>query len=425
MKIFFTVLFTVAFLFQLSCQTFSFTNDASTWGFLPEWDDFETNAFSVEYSISEWYGSVQYRIFTNRSESVLNSSRIDSLLFKTLYNLDFDLTDLVTMNWGCGLAVQFFGDLSGYEIQGGWHNNVLVRRGIPENYDDQFQQVLFPLDFRLSFSTAIAPYIQFNQKIGWPFEYGGDFRIGILSPREILPLDVSLGYAYGVWETASQAYNSSMEKQTGLNIQTSLDFWPISFKRHMFLSQQWGSGTMGIDFYRPASEPPENMVFHLNLVGVTHISIGVKVMKEFFSGPFSDLLYTGLFYKSMNGWTDAPYVYPDGGRFSSLQLGLEEGVKFKFGPFRSDLYLLMNSGIEQNQFYNLVSTRAEPLYVENSVTFEVGAGIRFFFPFFFNRKIGLAFEISNKWDLFSDGEWPDIIPKKNPVNYILSIVVSS
>ncbi len=407
--------------FFLSAQTLSFTNDASTWVFLPEWDDYETNSFALDYSWSDWYTELQYRIFTDRNTSAADSGRIDSFLLSSLYNIPISSAGNIRINMKSGLALQLFGDYGGYKIQGGWHNNVLVKRGIPASYEDSFNQLILPIELKISFPFYFTPYIKTSHRIAWPMELAGDLSLGIIFPPDILPFEFSFAYGYGFYETGSNVYDSSMEKQKGISIHSSLNFWPLRFERSMFFQEHWGNGTMGLSLGKPHTEPPGDTVMHLNLVGFTHISIGVKVMKELLPGR----IYTGLFYKSMNGWTDAPYLFPEGGRFSLLQLGLEEGIKVNFGPFRTDLYLLLGGGIKQNQFYTLESTKLSPLYVKNSMILELGGGIRFFLPFFFNRKIGLGLEVSHSWELFSGGEWSDAIAGENPVNYILSLVVSS
>lgn len=423
-KVQFLLLLCIVFLNKtpfLSGQTLSFTNDAATWGFLPEWDDYETNSFALEYSRSQWSAELKYRIFTDRNTSDAESGRIDSLLLSSLYHIPIFKAENLQITMQTGLALQILGDFGGYALQGGWHNSVLVERGIPSSYDDASGQILLPIELGMTLPLDFAPYFQTSHRIGWPVEFAGDFRIGVKFPPDILPFDFSFAYGYGIFDTGSQVYDSSMNKQRRLSIHSRLDFWPLVFNRNLFLQERWGSGTMGINFSKPPSRPPENTVMHLNLVGFTHITIGVKVMRELFPGK----IYTGVFYKSINGWTDAPYVFPDGGRFSLIQLGLEEGIKLKIGPFRTDLYLLLASGIKQNQFYKLESTLLSPLFVKNAMMFELGGGVRFFIPFFYNRKIGLGFEVSHSWELISGGHWSDSIAGENPVNYLLSLLVSS
>lgn len=162
----------------------------------------------------------------------------------------------------------------------------------------------------------------------------------------------------------------------------------------------------------------------LHVIAFTHPSFGIKLMREFVRDKPLPFLYSGLYYESSSGWLNGPYVFPEGGRSSQIAIGLEEGARISFGPFKMNFYGHINSGLTQDQFYILASTVMTPRYVKNSWTASWGAGVRFYFPFFYERKLGVTFDMSRKSDLLSGGNWPDHVPSDNPWNYRLSLTVS-
>ncbi|MBN2658678.1 MAG: hypothetical protein JXR86_16600 [Spirochaetales bacterium] len=115
----------------LSAQTFSFYNDVLTWGFVPEWDDWETNSFRFDIDRSNWSAGVEYGILTDRDSSEAGSSRIDRLSFHSgyLFHLIPDRSVKLTVETGLSFeATRKYDVLSG----GDWPDNLVTDK--PWNY---------------------------------------------------------------------------------------------------------------------------------------------------------------------------------------------------------------------------------------------------------------------------------------------------
>ena len=408
----------------LFAQTFRFFNDALTWGFVPEWDDWETNLFSFSADIGRWDASLEYGILTDRDRETADSSRLDFIAFSGAYNFSFWKDSLVDFDLRTGLSAKIFGDFYGYEVQTGWHKNVEIHREVPTEYDSSFTEFSIPVHGTFSLPGSISPHLIIEQTVYYPWSYSGFAGVGISIDESLIPLTLDFGYAYLMGESGNKTHDAVKEKRTGFRLASSFDFWPLVAEKEIYFNSLWGTGSMGIDFEKPDNPPPENALLELQLIGFSHLANGIKVMKQFIVNEPLRFIYSGFYYKALSGWADSTLTYPEDMRFSEIDLGFEEGVSFPLGGFRSDIYIQAGTGISQDQFYVLKSTVLEPVYVKNSWTFLWGGGIRFFIPFFHQRKLGVAFEVYRKDDLLSWGDWQDSQASDNPWNYMLSLVVS-
>ncbi|MBB6480233.1 hypothetical protein [Spirochaeta isovalerica] len=408
----------------LSAQIFSFYNDAFTWGFVPEWDDWETNSFRFDLDRERWSAGLEYGILTDRDETEAGSSRVDRLALSGAYAVPLMNHDGFSLVLETGLTFSLFGDFFGYEVQGGWHENVDISRSIPTEYDGSMIQVTLPVEGKISIPFFLTPYALIRQELHYPFRYNGYAAAGIVLPPDFIPFRLEFGYGYKAGESGSKTYDALLDKEKGFRLSSELDFWPFLIEKTMFFNNKWGTGAMGIQFLKPSYAPPENALMELQLLAFTHLANGVKVMKQFLTDDPLPFLYSGAYYKAIAGWADSSVNFPEGMRFSEITAGFEEGLELRFGPFRLDVFLLVGSGFNQDQFYILESTVLTPEYIKNSWTVHLGGGTRIFFPFFFQRKIGLSFEVSRKFDILSGGNWPEDLASDNPWNYMLSLAVS-
>lgn len=423
MKLYFLLLFSLTGL-RLWAGSFLFTNDAFTWGFVPEWDDWETNAFSMEYDWGNWFAETRYSILTDRDDFEVDSSRIDGISFSGGYGAVLPIGKMGNLELYTGLGAIAYGDFGGFEIQGGWHKNVEVSRNIPEDYESPFYQIFIPSGFQFFLPFLIVPSFVYRQTVFIPWQYNGYAGLALGFPEDILPLELEVGYNFHVGESGVKTIDAFMEKQKGFVFSSRLDFWPLTAGKKAYFNGDWGTGYIGFLIEKPRTAGPEEMVFQFCLTGINNLANGVKVMRRVIGGkPFS-FLYTGVFYESLSGWMNAPYVFPDGGRFSEILLGIEEGSMINLGPVRLELYFLFSSGYSLEQFYQLDSTALIPLYTESLWSYEWGGGARIFSPFFYGRKVGLAFELTRKSSFIHWGNRPDDIAGTVPLSMKLSLAVS-
>lgn len=232
-------------------KSFHFANDGLSWGFIPEWDDWETNSFELDYEHFGWYGNLTYKILTDREITEIDSSRLDSLKISADYSEKVFSSNLFNLIASGGVAVELSGDFYGYEIQGGWHENAAVRRSIPLVYDDSVQQISVPLELELSFPLAIAPYMAIGQTFSYPFWNKGYFGVGIRAPRHILPLDLQLRYSYLSGESGNKTYDVAESVKQGFSLKSQIDFWPFSIRKTAFFNGNWGLVLLGFSLVVP------------------------------------------------------------------------------------------------------------------------------------------------------------------------------
>jgi len=370
----------------------NFFNDALCWGFMPEWDDYQTYSFNLHQNWINWESNFNYISYTNRTKKKENENRIDAIELVILRNSKFIHFDNYKMRIQYGGALRLFDNWGGFLIQDAWHHNESITRNIPITYEDPYTQIFLLLKITLLELFLPEFSISISSEIAWPLKLNGNIEASITPSTDILPIALQVGYSESIIDKKSDSYSVSMEKQMGLYIASVIDFWPLHLTRIYYLQNQWGNGSICLNLEPPKKEAHNDTVVNLVLSGITHLVFGVKIEKTLLSDLFFQNFNMNITYQSLNGWLDAPLIYPQGGRYSTISIGLQPSYKIPFKYIKLDTFSFINGGIRQNLYYELDSTNLVPLFTENLPLFELGGGIRIFFPFLYNRLIGLTFE---------------------------------
>ncbi len=405
-KILLTLLLLITFsagpLFSLEMK---FSNDGLGWGFMPEWDDYETYSMTVLQNFDDWETDLNFLCFTDRAEEEADSSRIDCVQIEAVIQQHLLVFDDIILDLKYGGIVRSFNDWQGLFIQTGWHGSVEVLREVPVNYDAPYLQFMIP--FTASVSNLLPGLtISAGVQAGWPLEITGEGEIEF-SLEEPLQLDLKMGYRESILDSPSEAYSRASEMKHGLYIESDLNFWPFSIRRSHYLQNNWGTGSIGIMVTEPQTPQRADVISQIIISGITHMAYGVKINYTLLPDIIIDNLNLDITYSSNYGWLDAPLDFPKGGRNSEITIGAEPFYKINLGPFRIDPFLKFDCGIRYKQYYELKPTVLTPYFTETSLNIGTGGGIRFLFPFFNERLLG--FSIDGGWELpvLSSGALPN------------------
>lgn len=399
----------------------NFSNDGLGWGFMPEWDDYETYSFTVLHDVEAWSVDLNFLCYTDRARNESDSSRIDCVLLEAVRTQGISLSEDISLNLIYGGIFRAFNNWQGLLIQTGWHGNVEVLREVPETYENPYLQVLLPVSASV---LGILPGLSVTAGIqaGWPFELVGEVETDFLI-EEPLQLDLRLGYRRQVTDSPSKAYSKAAEIKQGLFIESDLDFWPFFVHRSHYLQSSWGTGSIGIRVTEPKNPPHDDMISQIIISGITHQTYGVKINYTLLSDILIENLGMDATFTSIYGWLDTTMAHPKGARDSEITLGAEPFYSIHFGPLRLDPFIKFGCGLNYRQFYDLNPTVLAPYFTQTSLTLGAGGGIRFFFPFFYDRMLG--FSIDGGWSLpvLSTGK-PQDIPTGSNFNAILTLAVT-
>lgn len=424
----------------LSAQTFSFSNDALTWDFLPEWDDFLTYRFALESSFGNWNTSLAWNSCTDRALSPGEEGRIDVL--EAAFSRRWSPFP-VSSRWGrlffdFGLTGRSFGDLGGLYLQEAWHGSIEVHRPVPQLYDAPLQQLALlgsidysgPLPLGPGFPFALFGEISGEAAV--PGELQLQARGGLEADPSLLPLQLSGGYLLYTTLRGEDAWTRSRRAASGPFLESRLDFWPLGSRNIFHFAEPWGLGSISLTAAPPGAPPARGVLFQYTLSRLNHNGFGHKVQKAFVIGYPLALCYSALTYRTFSGWLDADLPEGAGGRYGSISIGFEQGVNLPLGALLLDIYLTGDLGIEQRRIYRISLTRMVPEQTLEYLLFEPGAGLRLRVPFFHQRRIGIGLELSLPLDLLvsrtagpeSDDFLSSVTPAVHLLRFALSAVVS-
>jgi hypothetical protein len=401
-----------------------FTNDGLGWGFIPEWDDYETYSMNARHDWENWNAAVTFLCYTDRAQTEAESSRIDCIQLEVQGKVTVIDDVLFNMELRGGGIIRSFNDYQGLFIQTEWHSNVEVHRDVPTGYEDPFFQFLFP--FSAEVLSPMLPWVSLKAELiaGWPLELTGKAELDVTIPEEILPLRLRLGYGESIIDSPSRSYTTADEMKKGLYIGSKMDFWPFFIKKEHYFNHNWGKGSIGVRINEPAYAYPENIINQLIISGITHQAYGMKIGWNAFPDVMIENLNTGFTYTAISGWLDAPLTFPQGGRYSEISLGVEPFYCIKPGDFRIDPFLMLNIGIRQNSYYELATTALTPFFTETTLILETGGGLRFLFPFFHDRFLGFTIDGLWEWPLLSTNDLPKTLPDYRRFKVKMSVTVT-